>query len=64
MGAIGQRIGLFEGVRRQDLMETVMCKNCLREVAAGSECEICGASLTDERGRYEMPCVELGLSES
>ena len=44
-------------------MDTVMCKNCLREVAAGSECEICGASLTDERGRYEMPCVELGLCE-
>ena len=49
---------------RQELVaDTVMCKNCLREVAVGSECEICGASLTDERGRYEMPCVELGLCE-
>ena len=42
-------------------MEPVMCQNCLREVSAGSECEICGTSLTNERGLYEMPCLELDL---
>ena len=44
-------------------MDTVMCKNCLREVAAGSECEVCGAVLVDERGLYESPCVGLDLCE-
>ena len=60
----GERI--FRGIvdsEEEAGVVTVMCKNCLREVSAGSECEICGASLTDERGRYEMPCVELGLCE-